>query len=156
MEVESLLLLSPSFARTDHTLRLLFSIKVRHTIFKIYSSTISILRDRAFFASLEKGWSNDVLGLQWLEHVFDRSTTEKASRDRRLLLVDGHGSHVNLTFIVSKYISRSLGPSLAYPVCLKCDLGSPVTLKASNAHSKKSSKLLQCCVAYLSSSASTA
>jgi hypothetical protein len=39
---------------------------------------------------------------------FDRSIKEKASRDRRLLLVDGHGSHVNLTFIVHLQVSRPL------------------------------------------------
>jgi DDE superfamily endonuclease len=55
-------------------------------------------QDLAFFASSEKGWSNDQLGLQWLEHVFDR-LTKGTVRDRRLLLLDGHNSHVNLRFI---------------------------------------------------------
>jgi hypothetical protein len=54
----------------------------------------------ACFASSEKGWSDDRLGLQWLEHVFDRYTKDKAGdRERRLLLLDGHNSHVNLAFI---------------------------------------------------------
>jgi hypothetical protein len=56
-------------------------------------------QDRAFFASSEKGWSSDILGFQWLKHIFDRCTKDKAARDRRLLLVDGHSSHVNLKFI---------------------------------------------------------
>jgi hypothetical protein len=58
-------------------------------------------RERAFFASSEKGWSDDKLGLQWLEHIFDAGTKEKAVRDRerRLLLLDGYNSHVNLAFI---------------------------------------------------------
>lgn len=55
---------------------------------------------RAFFACSKNGWSDDSLGLQWLEHVFDRTTKEKTSvRDRRLLIVDGHSSHVNIPFI---------------------------------------------------------
>ena len=55
---------------------------------------------RAFFACSKNGWSDDSLGLQWLEHVFDRTTKEKTSvRDRRLLIVDGHSSHVNMPFI---------------------------------------------------------
>jgi hypothetical protein len=37
--------------------------------------------------------------LHWLEHVFDRSTKKKAGRDRRLLLFNGHNSHINLKFI---------------------------------------------------------
>jgi hypothetical protein len=56
-------------------------------------------KDSAFFASSEKGWSSDTLGLHWLQHVFDRSTKEKAGRGRRLLIVDGHSSHINLRFI---------------------------------------------------------
>jgi hypothetical protein len=55
---------------------------------------------RAFFACSKNGWSDDTLGLDWLQHVFDRTTKEKISpRDRRLLIVDGHNSHVNLPFI---------------------------------------------------------
>jgi hypothetical protein len=57
------------------------------------------LKDRAYFACSEKGWSSDVLGLQWLEKIFDRTTKEKADRGRRLLIVDGHSSHVNMRFI---------------------------------------------------------
>jgi DDE superfamily endonuclease len=55
---------------------------------------------RAFFACSKNGWSDDTLGLNWLRQVFDRTTKEKTSvRDRRLLIVDGHSSHVNLPFI---------------------------------------------------------
>jgi DDE superfamily endonuclease len=56
-------------------------------------------KDHAFFASSENGWSCDLLGQNWLENVFDRLTKEKAKRGRRLLLVDGHSSHVNMRFI---------------------------------------------------------
>ncbi len=55
---------------------------------------------RAFFACSKNGWSDDSLGLNWLRQVFDRITKEKTSiRDRRLLIVDGHSSHINLPFI---------------------------------------------------------
>jgi hypothetical protein len=37
--------------------------------------------------------------LYWLEHVFDRHTKAKAGNHRRLLIVDGHNSHVNMRFI---------------------------------------------------------
>jgi DDE superfamily endonuclease len=54
----------------------------------------------AFFACSKNGWSDDSLGLEWLRRVFDHTTKEKTSlRDRRLLIVDGHSSHVNLPFI---------------------------------------------------------
>jgi hypothetical protein len=55
--------------------------------------------EEAFFASSEKGWSSDLLGLQWLKHVFDRYTKNAASRGRRLLILDGHNSHINMAFI---------------------------------------------------------
>jgi hypothetical protein len=55
---------------------------------------------RAFFACSKNGWSDDTLGLNWLQQVFDRTTKERTSpRDRRLLIVDGHSSHVNMPFI---------------------------------------------------------
>ncbi|RMZ85692.1 hypothetical protein DV736_g6558, partial [Chaetothyriales sp. CBS 134916] len=54
----------------------------------------------AFFVCSKNGWSNDQLGLYWLQEVFDRLTKSKTStQDRRLLLVDGHNSHVNMPFI---------------------------------------------------------
>jgi hypothetical protein len=53
----------------------------------------------AYFAASPKGWSSDALGLDWLTKVFDRHTKESAGRGRRLLLVDGHSSHVNWKFI---------------------------------------------------------
>jgi hypothetical protein len=47
------------------------------------------------------GWSNNDVGLAWLEQVFDRYTREKArrGRDYRLLIVDGHGSYLMSDFI---------------------------------------------------------
>ena len=55
----------------------------------------------AYFAASSNGWSNDEYGLVWLEQVFDRHTKAKAEdeRERRLLIVDGHSSHVNMKFI---------------------------------------------------------
>jgi DDE superfamily endonuclease len=55
--------------------------------------------DQAYFASTKNGWSCDQLGLQWLQKVFEPYTREKAGNRRRLLIVDGHSSHVNLKFI---------------------------------------------------------
>jgi len=55
--------------------------------------------DIAYFASFKKGWSSDVYGLAWLNKVFDPHTKDKAKRSRRLLIVDGHSSHVNMAFI---------------------------------------------------------
>ncbi|KAM4067690.1 DDE superfamily endonuclease [Hirsutella rhossiliensis] len=53
----------------------------------------------AFFASTENGWSCDALGLHWLQRIFDCHTKQKAGRAYRLLILDGHNSHINLKFI---------------------------------------------------------
>ncbi|KAF2742948.1 DDE-domain-containing protein [Sporormia fimetaria CBS 119925] len=49
--------------------------------------------------SSPSGWTNHDIGLAWLEQVFDRYTKEKARRSYRLLILDGHGSHVSMDFI---------------------------------------------------------
>jgi len=56
-------------------------------------------KDLAYFAAFEKGWSNENIGLNCVEHIFDRYIGEKAGRNRRLLIVDGHNSHLNMRFI---------------------------------------------------------
>jgi hypothetical protein len=54
-----------------------------------------------FVASSPSGWTNNDIGLAWLEQVFDRCTKQKARRGRdwRLLILDGHGSHLTKDFI---------------------------------------------------------
>jgi hypothetical protein len=54
---------------------------------------------RVHFASSPSGWTNNELGLAWLKYVFDRSTKKKARRSYRLLILDGHGSHLTMDFI---------------------------------------------------------
>jgi hypothetical protein len=50
-------------------------------------------------SSSPSGWTNNDIGLAWLKQVFDRFTKEKARRKYRLLILDGHGSHVTMDFI---------------------------------------------------------
>jgi hypothetical protein len=51
-----------------------------------------------FISSSPSGWSNNEIGLAWLEQVFDRYTKQRAGR-WRLLILDGHGSHITMEFI---------------------------------------------------------
>jgi hypothetical protein len=46
----------------------------------------------------ENGWTNDVLGLTWLEHVFEKHTLHRTKGVYRLLILDGHGSHMTPEF----------------------------------------------------------
>jgi hypothetical protein len=45
------------------------------------------------------GWTNNDIGIAWLEKVFDRHIKEKAGQSYRLLILDGHGSHVTMDFV---------------------------------------------------------
>jgi hypothetical protein len=62
-------------------------------------SDLEVGKHQVFFSNTPTGWSNDDLALAWVEQVFDRRTKEKAKRDYRMLLLDGHGSHVTQSFI---------------------------------------------------------
>ncbi|OWT42926.1 transposase [Pochonia chlamydosporia 170] len=44
------------------------------------------------------GYSNDEISLEWLKHV-DRYTAKKVAGSKRLLILDGHGSHYTIEFI---------------------------------------------------------
>ena len=55
--------------------------------------------EKAYFGVSRKGWTNEELGMSWLRTIFDANTKEKAGNNKRLLLVDGHSSHINLRFI---------------------------------------------------------
>ena len=52
-----------------------------------------------WFASSLNGWTSNELGMSWLQSLFDTQTSEKAKRDWRLLILDGHGSHCTLSFL---------------------------------------------------------
>jgi hypothetical protein len=54
-----------------------------------------------FVSSSLTGWTNNNIGLAWLEQVFNRETKQKArlGQDWRLLILDGHGSHLSIDFI---------------------------------------------------------
>ncbi len=51
-----------------------------------------------FFATSTSGWTNNDIGLAWLK-VFERETGRGARTGYRLLLLDGHSSHVTMDFI---------------------------------------------------------
>jgi hypothetical protein len=46
----------------------------------------------------ENGWTDDILGLTWLEHVFEKHTVHRTKGVYRLLILDGHGSHLTPEF----------------------------------------------------------
>jgi hypothetical protein len=63
----------------------------------ILHATVELPGKHDVFVTLSpRRWANQDVGLSWLEQVFDRCTRQKARRGRdwRLLIVDGHGSHL--------------------------------------------------------------
>ncbi|KAF7571262.1 TolA, Membrane protein involved in colicin uptake [Pyrenophora tritici-repentis] len=72
---------------------------------------VEVGKHEVFFSNSGSGWSNNDIGLAWLEQVFQRCTKQKAGRSYRLLILDGHGSHpldVVLFAPLSKYYSQEL------------------------------------------------
>ena len=51
-----------------------------------------------FVSNSTSGWTNNDLGLAWLQQVFERFTRERAKRDYRLLILDSHGSYLTTEF----------------------------------------------------------
>jgi hypothetical protein len=60
---------------------------------------VEVGKHEVFFSNSPTGWTNNDLGIAWLEQVFERFTKSKARRQYRLLILDGHGSHVTSDFI---------------------------------------------------------
>ena len=92
------------------------------------------------FAATPTSWSCNCVGQQWLETVFDCYTKAKAGQGYRLLLVDGHYSHVNLSFFdyADKYsiIVLVLPPHSTHRLQpLDVGLFSPLSRAYSNQHS---------------------
>jgi hypothetical protein len=51
------------------------------------------------FSASPKGWTSNIHGLEWLRRVFEPATREKANGHPRLLICDGHDSHISGNFI---------------------------------------------------------
>jgi hypothetical protein len=54
------------------------------------------------------GWSNDALSVAWLKQVFNRYTRVRARGKYRLLVLDGHSSHVTQAFIEYAHTNKIL------------------------------------------------
>ena len=69
---------------------------------KVQSSWVSDIDARkhhVYVAVTPSGWSNDEVAIAWLQQVFDVATKASARRKWRLLVIDGHGSHITKRFL---------------------------------------------------------
>jgi 4-hydroxybenzoate polyprenyltransferase len=51
------------------------------------------------FTSSKEGWTNDEIGLAWLQEVFLPGSKPARINEKRLLILDGHGSHITPDFM---------------------------------------------------------
>ena len=60
----------------------------------------------------ENGWTMDEIGLRWLEKLFIPATTSRTRGKYRLLVLDGHGSHL------TPYFDRLCFENDIIPICM--------------------------------------
>lgn len=71
-------------------------------------------------------WASKNLGLEWLKRVFDPLTRDKAAGRQRLLIADGHGSHIRADFIaycMENQIDLLIMPAHCSHILQPLDLG---------------------------------
>jgi hypothetical protein len=93
-----------SFALLPAVIYPLSSLTVQHSWLKEFEAK----KDCVHFGTSSNGWTNDALGLAWLKQVFDRYTRVRARGKYRLLILDGHGSHVTKAFIDYAHANKIL------------------------------------------------
>jgi hypothetical protein len=84
------------------------------------------------WSTSSKGWTNNTLAIEWLTKVFFPSTAHL--QGRRLLTIDGHGSHVQGDFIalcITHDIDLVILPSHSSHVTQPLDVSIFAPLKAS-------------------------
>jgi len=80
-------------------------------------------RDDASFGLSNTGWTNNELGFRWLKEVFEPGTR---SGNSRLLILDGHSSHLSVEFITfaeSHHIYLLCFPSHSTHILQPLDVG---------------------------------
>ena len=73
----------------------------------------------------KNGWTTDEIGLRWLLKVFIPATTSRTVGRYRLLVLDGHGSHLTPQFVNQSRIER---PTQAAMMLCPCDINSGVSI----------------------------
>lgn len=61
-------------------------------------SWADMIPDTWFLQKSKNGWTSDEIGLEWLQKVFLPSTFSRTKGKFRLLILDGHGSHLTPKF----------------------------------------------------------
>ena len=51
------------------------------------------------FTAIDNGWTSDKTAVEWLEKLFIPLTQPSRPQEKRLLILDGHGSHKTIDFM---------------------------------------------------------
>jgi len=51
------------------------------------------------FTATDNGWTTDEVAVEWLKKIFIPSTQPSSPQEKRLLIMDGHGSHETIDFM---------------------------------------------------------
>jgi hypothetical protein len=54
---------------------------------------------KTHFTISSNRWSNNAIGLVWLQKVFEHYTKSVRMIQKRLLIIDGHSSHIDMAFV---------------------------------------------------------
>lgn len=65
---------------------------------KHQSSWYKMVPDDYMVSVSENGWTNNELGKEWLQNMFENHTASRTIGRYRLLILDGHGSHATAEF----------------------------------------------------------
>jgi len=77
------------------------------------------------FTCNTKGWTCNDIGEQWIQRCFDPATSEKANGSTRLIVCDGHDSHVtpkSIRFCIDNNIQVALMPPHSSHICQPLDI----------------------------------
>jgi hypothetical protein len=55
--------------------------------------------EKWYLSANSKGWISNLHGVEWLKRVFEPATRTKAEGQQRLIICDGHDSHISGSFI---------------------------------------------------------
>jgi len=55
--------------------------------------------DQWKFTYSKKGWTSHMLGMEWIKHFHEVTKSTVMGGEWRLLIVDGHGSHITVEFV---------------------------------------------------------
>ncbi|KAK4073597.1 hypothetical protein Purlil1_12985 [Purpureocillium lilacinum] len=78
-----------------------------------FPDDLSLFSDWQFTAT-KNGWTSDQTAVEWLEKVFIPRTQPADPSERRLLVLDGHGSHETVEFMYLCYQHKILPPHTSH------------------------------------------